>query len=246
MRIENEFDVAAPIERVWAHLLDVHAIAPCAPGAELTEVIDDRTWKGKLNMKMGPISLSFAGTVVMQERDDQAHRGVLKAEGREQKGKGAGSAVVTSTLTAAGDSTHVRIETDLTITGTIAQYGRGMIGDISQRMTGEFARCLEASILADAGAGPAGAAQAGEPPGGSPSTGGAEAEGGGAAAGSTDPEAALESGGRPQGSAAASPPAPLPAGKPVAGLRLGLWALWRALVRLVRRLFGGGAGRTGG
>ena len=81
MEIENEFTVPAPIDHVWAYLLDVERVAPCMPGAELTEVVDDTTWKGKVNMKLGPVSLSFAGTVTMQDRDDHAHKIVLSAKG---------------------------------------------------------------------------------------------------------------------------------------------------------------------
>jgi carbon monoxide dehydrogenase subunit G len=192
MRIQNEFVVKAPLERVWNYVLDVERLAPCAPGAELTEVVDDRTWKGRLNVKVGPISMSFTGTVVLQERDDQAHRAVLKAEGREQKGRGAATAVVTSRMEPAGDGTKVVIETDLSISGAAAQYGRGMIGDISQRMTGEFAKCLEESIMAS---------------------------GGETAHGHVEQSGTV-------------------AAQPVKGLRLGVWALWRAVVRFVNRLFG--------
>src|SRR3989442_11743528 len=137
MRIENEFVVNAPLEGVWAYVLDVERLAPCAPGAELTEVVDERTWKGRLNVKVGPISMSFAGTVVIQERDDQAHRAVLKAEGREQRGRGAATAVVTSRMEPAGDGTKVVIETGLSISSAAAQYGRGMAADMSQRETRE-------------------------------------------------------------------------------------------------------------
>ena len=98
MLIENEFQVPATIDRAWAYLLDVEAIAPCAPGAELTEVVDDDTWKGRINLKLGPIALSFAGTVTVAERDEANHRVVLKAQGQEQKGKGAANATVTSWL----------------------------------------------------------------------------------------------------------------------------------------------------
>jgi carbon monoxide dehydrogenase subunit G len=182
MQIQSEFVVQAPIGRVWAYLLDVERVAPCMPGAELTEVVDERTWKGKTNIKVGPVALSFAGTVVMQERDDQAHRVVLKAQGTEQKGKGAASAVATSRLEEVEDGTKVVLDTDLTITGAVAQYGRGMISDISQRMTKEFARCLESNLKAEATA--------------------------------------------------------TPAAVPVKGLRLALWAVWRAVVRFFRRLVG--------
>jgi uncharacterized protein len=196
VRIRNEFEVKAPIERVWAYLLDVRKIAPCAPGAELTEVVDDRTWKGKVNVKVGPVSMSFAGTVVLQDRDDDAHTVTLKADGREQRGKGAASALVQSRMEAVDGGTMVSIDTDLTISGAVAQYGRGMVGDISQRLTKEFADCLEAKI-------------AGE-------------EASLQTAPSAAPEAASEGTGA----------------SPVKGLRIGLWALWRGVVRAVKRLFG--------
>ena len=146
MQIDNDFVVRAPLDQVWAHLLDVEKVAPCAPGAELTGVVDDRTWKGKVNVKVGPVAMSFAGTVTLQERDDANHRAVLKAEGREQRGRGAASAVVTSWLEENEDGTKVSISTDLTISGAAAQYGRGMIGDVSKRLTNEFARCLQANM----------------------------------------------------------------------------------------------------
>lgn len=154
MQIENEFTVAAPIDRVWAYLLDVERVAPCMPGAELTEVVDDHTWKGKTSIKVGPVALSFAGTVVLQERDDAAHRVVLKAQGMEQRGKGAASASVVSRLEEVAAGTKVSLQADLTISGAVAQYGRGMIQDISQRLTSEFAACLEQNIAAEAAATP--------------------------------------------------------------------------------------------
>jgi uncharacterized protein len=154
MQIDNEFTVAAPIDRVWAYLLDVERVAPCMPGAELTEVVDDHTWKGKTSVKVGPVALSFAGTVVMQERDDAGHRVVLKAQGMEQRGKGAASASVVSQLVEVAGGTKVTMQADLTISGAVAQYGRGMIQDISQRLTGEFAACLERNITAEAASSP--------------------------------------------------------------------------------------------
>jgi carbon monoxide dehydrogenase subunit G len=212
MKIENQFDVAAPIDEVWAFMLDVEKVAPCVPGGELTETVDDRTWKGKVAMKMGPVSLSFTGTVTIQERDDEAHRVVLRAEGREQRGKGAATAASTSRLEADGDSTKVFIETELTITGAVAQYGRGMIGDISQRLTKEFADCLQANITS--GRRPAPPA-AGEP------------------AASGNPPAKDSGSGGNRGA-----PSEVRTARPVKGIRLGLWAMWRAIVRVFRRLFG--------
>ena len=213
MRIDNEFEVAAPIERVWLFMLDVEKVAPCVPGGELTEVVDDHTWKGKVSTKMGPVSLAFAGTVTIEERDDANHRVALKAEGREQRGRGAATARSTSTLQATADGgTKVTIGTDLTITGAVAQYGRGMIGDISHRLTGEFASCLEANILAEGGAEPTEEAAPDDGPGAAPAN--------------------------PATSAGSA--APVRSAAPVKGIRLGLWAFWRAVVRFFRRLFGGG------
>jgi len=146
MEIENEFTVPAPIDHVWAYLLDVERVAPCMPGAELTEVVDDKTWKGKVNMKLGPVSLSFAGTVTMQDRDDQAHRIVLAAKGMEQKGKGAANASVTSWLEDGQGETHVKMQADIHLTGTVAQLSRGLLPEVSRKLTQQFADCLARSM----------------------------------------------------------------------------------------------------
>lgn len=213
MQIDNEFVVAAPLQQVWDYLLDVEKIAPCAPGAELTEVVDERTWKGKMNVKVGPVAMSFAGTVVLQDRDDATHRAVLRAEGREQKGRGAASAVVTASLEEGEGGTKVFISTDLTISGAAAQYGRGMIGDVSKRLTGEFASCLQARM-------------------------GAQGESA-RVPDSTDAASPLAESVPRIGPPLATKPGPRSvAAEPVKGLRLALWAAWRAIVRAVRRLFG--------
>jgi carbon monoxide dehydrogenase subunit G len=144
--IENSFTVARPVDEVWNVVLDVDRIAPCMPGAEITETIDDRTWKGKVNMRFGPVALSFAGSVHMDERDDAAHRVLLHARGTEQKGKGAADAKVTSWLEPAGDGTTVRMEADITLTGAAAQLSRGLLPEVSMRLTQQFADCLAASM----------------------------------------------------------------------------------------------------
>jgi uncharacterized protein len=146
MEIENEFDVPAPVDHVWAYLLDVERVAPCMPGAELTEVVDDHTWKGKVNMKLGPVSLAFAGTVTMQERDDQAKRIVLAAKGMEQKGKGAANASVTSWLEQGDGVTNVKMRADIHLTGTVAQLSRGLLPEVSRKLTQQFADCLLQSM----------------------------------------------------------------------------------------------------
>lgn len=151
MLIENEFTVVAPIDFLWSYLLDVEKIAPCMPGAELTEVVDDRNWKGKLNAKFGPVSLSFAGTVTVQDRDDVAHRIVLAARGMEQKGKGAANAKVTSWLEPGSSegATTVKMQADITLTGPAAQLSRGLLPEISKKLTQTFADCLQESMAAE-------------------------------------------------------------------------------------------------
>ncbi|HZP90523.1 MAG TPA: SRPBCC family protein [Actinomycetota bacterium] len=222
MLIENQFEVPESIERAWAYLLDVEKVAPCAPGAELTEVVDDHTWKGRIVMKLGPVGLSFAGTVSMEERDDANHRVVLKAQGMEQKGKGAASATVTSWLEEQGPATLVKMQADITLTGTVAQLSRGLLPDVSAKLTQQFAECLRASMIAEGQE--AGAATAAAPGAAAP---GAAATAEGAAATGT--------------AAAAAPPRPAqPKAQAIGGIRLGLWALLRAIGRFVRRIFGGG------
>jgi carbon monoxide dehydrogenase subunit G len=153
MLIENEFIVAQPVEPLWAYLLDVERVAPCMPGAELTETVDDRTWKGKVNVRFGPVALSFAGTVTIEERDDASHRVVLSAKGMEAKGKGAATAKVTSWLDPGEGATTVKMQADITLTGTVAQLSRGLLPEVSKKLTQEFADCLEASMAAVAEAG---------------------------------------------------------------------------------------------
>jgi carbon monoxide dehydrogenase subunit G len=148
VKIENEFTVPAPLDHLWAYLLDVERVAPCMPGAELTETVDEQTWKGKVNMKLGPVSLAFAGTVIMEERDDAEHRVVLHAKGMEQKGKGAANAVVTSWLEPGHDVTLVKMIADIQLTGAVAQLSRGLLPEVSRKLTAQFADCLHESMVA--------------------------------------------------------------------------------------------------
>jgi carbon monoxide dehydrogenase subunit G len=215
MLIENAFTVSTPVDDLWSFLLDVERIAPCMPGAELTETIDERNWKGKVNVKFGPVALAFAGTVEMTERDDTAHRAVLHAKGMEQKGKGAANATVTSWLEPAADGqTTVKMTADIALTGAAAQLSRGLLPEISKKLTQQFADCLEAQMqTAQAPAAAAAAATAGE--------------------------AAAE------GAAPTAAPAPAPvAPKHVGGIGLGLSAIWAVIKNFFRRLFGGGKSPT--
>ena len=217
MLIENEFRAAAPVDELWAFLLDVERIAPCMPGAELTETVDDRTWKGRVSMKFGPVAMSFAGTVVMQERDHAAHRVVLSAKGMEQKGKGAANATVTSWLEPADDgSTVVKMQADISLTGAAAQLSRGLMPEVSRKLTQQFADCLE-QTLAASGRAPTDS----DPPAPAPG------------AGSTEAEQA-----RPATPAPATPAAVV--AKPVGGIGIGLSAIWAIVKNFFRRLFGRG------
>ena len=146
MELENAFEVGAPRERVWDFLLDLERVTPCIPGAELEEIPDEHTWKGKVTVKLGAVSLSYAATAVIEKRDPEAGRVVIEAQGRETRGKGRASATINSTLEPAGDATRVEMHTDLKISGPAARYGRGMMEDVSKRLTGQFADCLKATI----------------------------------------------------------------------------------------------------
>lgn len=153
MRLENDFEVPAPVHRVWDYMLDVERVVPCMPGAELTETIDDSSWKGKVTIKVGPVQMSFQGQVTMRERDEAAHKFVLFAKGMEQRGKGAASATVTSALEQSGDgTTRVKITQELDIQGQAAQMSRGMLPDVTATLTKQFAECLRSNIEAAEGA----------------------------------------------------------------------------------------------
>jgi uncharacterized protein len=146
MRIENSFHAPATPETVWDLLMDVPRVIGCLPGAELTEVVDETSWKAKVKVKLGPIGLTFATDVKRDEADVSARRARLSARAREERGRGAGQAAIESTLTPADGGTNVDIVTDLTLSGAVAQYGRGMVEDVSSQLVGRFADCLKEQL----------------------------------------------------------------------------------------------------
>jgi carbon monoxide dehydrogenase subunit G len=154
MKINNEFTVQAPIDRAWALLTDVEAIAPCMPGAQLTgirpadEISAAEIYEGKVKVKMGPVVAEYKGTAVFIEKDDEKYRGVIEANGRDSRGAGTASAVITVQLHSDGESTTVSIDTDLKISGKIAQFGAGMIQEVSEKLLGQFVGCLESKLAA--------------------------------------------------------------------------------------------------
>jgi len=146
MELSNEFTVAAPVDQAWAVLTDLERIAPCMPGAQLTEVEGDE-YRGNVKVKVGPITAQYKGTARLESKDDANHVAVLKAEGRDTRGQGNASATITATLVPEGAGTKVTINTDLTITGKVAQMGRGVMADVSTKLLGQFAESLERDVL---------------------------------------------------------------------------------------------------
>jgi carbon monoxide dehydrogenase subunit G len=145
MLIENEFEVAAPLEQVWKHMQDIPRIAPCLPGAELTDVNGD-TYQGRVTTKMGPVKLQFRGTAKIVQRDEAAKRIVMEASGSEEKGKGQASMTVTSTMAGSGNGTRVKVAQDIQLSGAAAQFGRGMVQDVTSVLMKSFATCIADDI----------------------------------------------------------------------------------------------------
>jgi carbon monoxide dehydrogenase subunit G len=146
MLIENSFDVTAPRQRAWDLLMDVPRVIPCMPGAELSETVDETHWKAKLGVKLGPISLTFATDVEQTEADEPAGTVLLSVKAREVRGRGGAQATVRSTLTELDGKTRIDITTDLALSGAVAQYGRGIVHDVSAQLVSQFAECLEAQL----------------------------------------------------------------------------------------------------
>ncbi len=148
MELSNEFEVPVPIDQAWAILTDIERIAPCLPGAQLQEV-EGEHYRGIVKVKVGPITAQYKGQATMVEKDDAAHRALLQATGRDTRGAGNASANIEAQLTAAGESTHVSVLTDLTVTGKVAQFGRGVLADVSAKLLDQFVVNLEATVLAE-------------------------------------------------------------------------------------------------
>jgi carbon monoxide dehydrogenase subunit G len=164
MRLEHSFEVTAPLERVWRKLIDVEQVAPCLPGAEITAVGDDGTYHGTFAVRLGPTTAAYRGQLAMEEVDEATHRVVMRASGQDKRGQGSAKAAIVSTMSEAGGVTTVEVETDFTITGRLARFGRGgMIQDVSNRLLRDFSDCLQKTIEA-----PPAEADAGPPPAAKP------------------------------------------------------------------------------
>jgi carbon monoxide dehydrogenase subunit G len=184
MRLENSFEVPAPKQAAWKLLMDIPRVVPCMPGATLRETVSDSQWKADMSVKLGPIALSFDTDVTREHVDEAGSSVTLGAKAREKRGRGGAQAQIQSSLAETGGGTRVDIVTELTLSGPVAQYGRGIVQDVSQQLVGKFADCLKAQLAAET------------------------------------PE---------QAAAAIAETA-----KPVHGLRLGLGAVWRSILRFFR------------
>lgn len=172
MELSNEFRVGVSVPEAWKVLTDVERIAPMLPGAQLQEVDGDE-YRGVVKVKVGPISAQYKGAATFVEQDEASGKVVLKASGRDTRGQGNASALITATMVPEGDGTKVSVVTDLTITGKVAQFGRGVLADVSAKLIGQFVNALEAD-LASSGSGAPATADVAEPGGSAPA--GAESE----------------------------------------------------------------------
>src|SRR3979411_1415778 len=163
MQLINSVTVDAPPDRVFAYLLDVTKVVGCVPGAELTEVVDPTTFKGKVKVKVGPITVAYTGTARIVDRNDAQRSATLEGEGRETTGPGSARAKAVMSVEADGAGSTIKIVTDYTVAGRVAQFGRGVMEDVSRRIVNDMAACIKANV------------EAGEPSGGGSGGGGGDA-----------------------------------------------------------------------
>ena len=210
MQIENSFEVGAPPDRVYAFLLDVNRVVGCVPGAELSEVVDPNTFKGKVKIKVGPVTVAYAGTARISDRDEASRTATLEGEGRETTGPGNARAKANMKVEESGGGSKVTVSTDFTVAGRVAQFGRGLMEDVSKSLVAQMAACIKSKLETEE-----------QPP-----------------AGTAEPETATDpSRTAPQSASMAPPPAEsrpqVEAAKPVNALGL----LWSVLVARLKSLF---------
>jgi carbon monoxide dehydrogenase subunit G len=148
MKLENEFTVPAALEHAWSVLLDVERVAPCLPGASVEPGGEDGEYAGTMTIKIGPITSRYRGTVKIESADEEAGVAVMRAQAKDARGQGTASATITSSMHQVPDGTRVRVETDLRVTGPAAQFGRGVMQDVSAKLMRQFADCLASEMSA--------------------------------------------------------------------------------------------------
>ena len=217
MEFDNSFEVPLPPAEAWVVLMDIERIAPCMPGAELTDVVDANTYKGKISVRLGPVALTFAGVVEFEERDNANHTARVKAQGTDAKGRGGANALASFKLEPAAGGSKVLVHTNLTLSGSVAQYGRGvgMIQATASALMKQFADCLKKELARDQAA----MAAAPAAPQATPVS---------TASVPVTPAAATTA---PQPAPTRPPPA---AAKPISGFSLMARVIWDSIVRLFK------------
>jgi hypothetical protein len=233
MEFDNAFEVPLPPDQAWPVLMDIRGIAPCMPGAQLTEVVDDRTYKGNIAVRLGPVALTFAGVVKFEEIDDRNHTARMRAQGTDAKGRGSAQAAATFRLEPVATGSKVLVHTDLTLSGAVAQYGRGvgMIQATASALMNQFANALKAQLAQRQVAAPTPPATAASavPAPTSPAAPASEVR-------ATPSTATASLIAPPSAAPAAAPPSPAPlpaAAKPISGFSLMLQVAWDAIRRLL-------------
>lgn len=208
MEFDNSFDVPLAPEQAWSVLMDIPRIAPCMPGAELTEVVDPQHFKGKISVRLGPVALAFAGRVEIDSIDEAGRRARIKAQGSDAKGRGAANATATFHIDPSAEGSRVMIHTDLMLSGAVAQYGRGvgMIQTTAAQIIGQFAGNLRTQLAQQ------------PPPAKVP-------------AATAPSETATAESAAPRPSAPATPP---PAAKPISGFSLIARVIWAQILSIFR------------
>ena len=249
MKLEQSFEVNAPIEQVWTALIDVEKVAPCLPGAAITGHDDDGTYHGEFQVKLGPTTASYRGTIRIESSDAESRTATLAARGSDKRGNGGASATIVNTLHEVDGGTRVEAVTDFTITGRLASFGRGgMIKDISNRLLRDFAGCLQQRLVAEPSGGltageAAASAGAGDAIGKTPAevSGKSPAEVSGKSPAEVSGKSPAEVGGAPPQTAEPPPqsrPAqPAASAPPSKGFSLVFSVLWERIVGFLRRLF---------
>lgn len=154
MVITTRFELTVPVDQAWAYLLDVTKVAGCVPGGSLTEMIDDHTFDGKIEIRLGPIAVAYRGRVTLQNIDEAAHTLEIKAQGVESRGRGGASSTTRARLTPTDGGSSVVMETEMQVSGVVAQFGRsGIMQDVAQRLTQRFGSCVEEQLKAATTAG---------------------------------------------------------------------------------------------
>jgi uncharacterized protein len=213
MRLEQTFEVQAPLAQVWEALNDLERVAPCLPGAAITGHDEDGTYHGTFTVKLGPMTASYNGTIKIEHVDKAAHQATLKAKGTDKRGQGGANATIVNTLSEQNGGTRVEAVTDFNITGRLAQFGRGgMMQDVSNRLLRDFATCLSTRLAEPA---------APEAPAGAEAT-----------AGDAAPESVAAAAPPPSAPPPSSPP---PAAEPLKGGSLFFSVLWERIKNLFRR-----------